>query len=150
MFRSFTGCMEHHPPPQAYGPAVNRVADVMAHLDRYAFKGVGRLAKDAGVSASAVSRLINGKINPSFLMVARITAAIEERLGRRIDPRDLVAESGIFLTRHACDLVGCPGCLPDNAMDEFGDIKPAFVGVEPGRWVASRHPDGFRSGEGGQ
>lgn len=130
------------PPKQAFGPAVNRVSDVMAHTTRYAFKGVARLARDAGVSPSAVSRLINGRMNPSFLMVARIADALERELGFRIDPRELVAEGGRFPTRHACELARCRGCLPECATDEFGDVKRAFYGVEPGGWVTSRFPRG--------
>ena len=122
---------------------VIRLQDVMIHTTRYAFHGVTRLAIDAKVSPSSVSRLINGKMNPSFAMVARVTTALEKSLGYRIDPRDLVAELGKFLTPHTCDLVGCQGCLPDNATDEFGDLKPAFDGVKPGRWVTSRYPKGY-------
>jgi len=135
--------MKHPPPQQAFGPTINRISDVMAHTNRYAFKGVSKLAADARVSASSVSRLINGKMNPSFAMVARITAALEACLGHRIDPRDLIAELGRFLTPHTCDLVGCQGCFPENATDEFGDVKSAFVGVEPGQWVTSRYPKGY-------
>jgi transcriptional regulator with XRE-family HTH domain len=142
--------MNHPPSTQVFGPAINRLGDVMVHLDRYAFKGVSRLAMDARVSASSVSRLLNGKLNPSFLMAARLTSAIELHLGLRIDPRDLVAESGQFLTRHACDLVGCPGCLPERAFDEFGDLKPVFAGVQPGSWVTSMYPNGYKPEKGGR
>ena len=133
-----------HPPTQAFGPAVNRFGDVADHTTRYAFNGVSKLARDAGVTPSAVSRLVNGKMNPSFLMVARITDALERELGYRIDPRDLIAENGRFLTRYACDLIdGCRGCLPDAATDEYGDRKRAFEGIKPGQWVTSRHPRGY-------
>ena len=128
---------------QAFGPVINRISDVMIHTNRYAFHGVAKLAEDAKVSPSAISRVMNGKTNPSFAMVARITAAIEDVLGYRIDPRDLVAEMGRFLTSHTCDLVHCQGCLPENALDEFGDLKPTYSGVEPGRWVTSRYPKGY-------
>lgn len=139
----------HKPPPkQAFGPTVNRLADVTAHIDRYAFKGVSRLARDARLSPSSVSRLINGKTNPSFALVARLTFAIERRLGFRIDPRDLVAEKGRFLTKYVCDLAGCRGCLPDNALDEFGDTKPAFKDIRPGQWESSRHPRGYKEEKG--
>lgn len=131
------------PAGRAFGAAVVRISDAMAHVDRYAFKGVSRLARDAGLSPSSVSRLINGKQNPSFLLVARLTAALERTLGRRIDPRELVAEDGAFPTSRICALMGCAGCLPENALDEFGDTKPAFAGVAPGEWVASRHPRGY-------
>ena len=137
-------------PQQVFGPAINRFADLMVHTDGYSFKGVTRLAKEARVSASSVSRLINGKMNPSFLMVARLTAALERALGFPIDPRDLVAESGSFLTRHTCELARCRGCLPNNALDEFGDTKPAFSGIQPGTWVTSRYPRGFHAEKGGR
>lgn len=137
--------MKHPPPTQAYGPAINRIADVMVHTNRYAFKGVARLAADAKVSPSSISRLIHGKLNPSFILVARITTALERTVGYRIDPRDLVSEVGRFLTRHTCDLVGCQGCLPENATDEFGSLKPTFAKVAPGHWVTSRHPNGYPS-----
>ncbi len=135
--------MYNKPPTQAYGPTINRFADVMAHLDRFAFKGVARLAKDARVSPSTVSRIINGKLNPSFVLVARLTTALEKALGFKIDPRDLVAENGTFLTKFVCDLVGCRGCYPENATDEFGYVKAAFQKVEPGKWVTSRYPQGI-------
>ncbi len=140
--------MKHLPNKQVFGPAINRLSDVMAHSDRFAFKGVSRLARDAGVSPSSVSRLINGKMNPSFLMVARLTAALEKCYGFRIDPRDLVAEEGRFLTRFVCDLTGCRGCLPQNARDEFGSFKESFIKVKPGEWVTSRHPQGYRARKG--
>ena len=133
-----------HPPPQAFGPGVNRIGDVMSHLTKYGFKSVGRLARDAGISPSTVSRLISGKLNPSFLVVVRITEALERQLGYRIDPRELIAEWGRFPTRFTCDLIdGCRGCLPESATDEYGNTKHAFDGVTPGRWVASRHPKGY-------
>jgi len=131
------------PSPQAFGPAVNRISDVMAHTTRYASSGVIRLAEDAEVTPSAVSKIINGKRNPSSLMVARIAAALEQALGIHIDPRDLVAENGRFPTRFACDLAGCSGCLPERSHDEFGNLKPAFEGIRPGEWVTSRYPKGY-------
>lgn len=135
--------MQHPKQPQAFGPAINRFTDVMAHHDRYSFKGITRLAKDAGVSPSSVSRVINGKMNPSFLMVARLTEALEKELGYRIDPRDLLSENGKFLTRFVCDLTGCKGCLPDMAWDEFGSKKATYADVKPGEWETSKHPKGF-------
>ena len=135
--------MYKQPHKQALGPVINRFADLMTHTERYAFKGVTRLARDARVSPSSVSRLINGKLNPSFVFVARLTAAIEKQLGFRIDPRDLIAERGAFLTQFACDLAGCQGCLPDCSHTDDGDLMPAFKNVEPGRWVTSRYPKGI-------
>lgn len=140
--------MNIHPPPTVFGPAINRLTDVMVHSDRFAFKGVSRLAREAGVSPSSLSRLINGNINPSLILVARLTGVLEQEFGFRIDPRDLVAEEGHFLTPFVCDLVGCRGCLPDNARDEFGSLKPAFNTIKPGAWVTSRYPTGFAAQKG--
>lgn len=140
--------MSNKPPTQALGPAINRIVDVMAHTPFYQFKGTGRIAADARLDSSTVSRLIHGKINPSFILVARITAALEQRLGFKIDPRDLVSENGEFLTNYVCDLVACRGCLPENALDEFGDRKAAFINVQQGKWVTSRYPNGYKSQKG--
>jgi transcriptional regulator with XRE-family HTH domain len=141
--------MTKTPPKQALGPTIIRLRDVMDHSIRYAFSGVARLAADAKVSPASVSRLVNGKMNPTFGMVSRITTALEQTLGYRIDPRDIFAESGKFLTPHVCELMGCTGCLPENATDEFGDIKPAFANVKPGRWVTSRYPKGYQNTKNG-
>jgi transcriptional regulator with XRE-family HTH domain len=135
--------MSNPPPQQGYGPVINRIADVTAHLDRYMFKGTTRLALDSKVSPSTITRILNNQINPSFALVARITAAIESEFGIQIDPRNLVAENGDFLTPFTCDLMACKGCLPESALDEFGDLKPAFTNVSKGKWVSSRYPKGF-------
>lgn len=131
-------------PSQAFGPVVNRFGDVMAHTSRYAFGGVTKLAHDSLVAPSSVSRLMRGNSNPSFVLVARLTAALEKELGYRIDPRDLVAEYGKFMTDYTCDLCECTGCLPEKALNEFGDVMPPFIGVQPGRWITSRYPKGYR------
>ncbi|MEI7576404.1 MAG: hypothetical protein WCK51_05885 [Armatimonadota bacterium] len=138
--------MLHPPPQQGYGPVINRIADVMAHLNRYMFKGTTRLAEDARVNPSTISRVLNNQLNPSFALVARITAAIESEFGIQIDPRNLVAENGDFLTPFTCDLMACKGCLPESPLDEFGDLKPAFTDVSKGKWVTSRYPKGFIPG----
>lgn len=139
--------MQHPPTKQAFGPSVCRIADVMAHSKHLAFRGTTRLAFLAGVSPASISRIVNGKLNPSAAMLGRIASALEIDLGIPIDPRELIAEYGQFPTRFVCDLVGCPGCLPDNAYDEFGDKKPAYSNVKPGEWVTSRHPKGFAWGK---
>lgn len=88
----------------------NRIAELMAHTTRYAFKGTSRLASDAGVSKSAVCRLLNGNSSPSYALVVAITHALEEHLKRPLDPRDLVSPNGFYLTQSTCELVGCRGC----------------------------------------
>lgn len=122
----------------------------MVHSQSFAFHGVARLANAAGVSPSAVSRFLHGKMNPSFLMVARLTGALEREFGIPLDPRELIAECGRFPTRFACDLVGCRGCLPESAVDEYGHLKHAFLTVKPGEWVCSRYPSGFEGEKGGE
>lgn len=151
-------CMKHtpsprdmekdaHPQGRALGTVVVRLGDAMAHVNRYAFKGVSRLARDAGLSPSSISRILSGKQSPSFLLVARLTDALEAASGRKIDPRELVSENGRFPTQHICKLMSCGGCLPENALDEFGDVKPTFKDVRRGEWVTSRHPRGFDEGK---
>jgi transcriptional regulator with XRE-family HTH domain len=139
-----------HQPKQVFGPPVNRIADLMAHTTRYAFFGGAKLARDVGVHPATISRIISGKVRPPYVVMARIACAIERDLSVRIDPRDLMAENGEFLTRYACDLAACRGCLPENAHDEFGDLKPAFAEIKPGNWVSSRYPNGYGARKGGK
>lgn len=115
----------------------NRILALMAHTTRYAFQGETRLARDAGVSKSAVCRLLNGHSSPSFALVVAITKALEMRLERPLDPRDLISLDGCYPTASACELAGCRGCLPNEAYDANGHIKPEFKNVKPGQWCVS-------------
>lgn len=112
----------------------NRIMALMAHTTRYAFKGETRLATDAGVSKSAVCRLLNGRSSPSFALVLAINKALEKNLGRTIDSRDLISVDGDYPTASACELAGCKGCLPAEAYDENNRIRPEFKNVKPGQW----------------
>lgn len=141
--------MKTHLNTLPFGPAINRLFDVMEHSERFSFRGVTRLAQAAHVSPSSVSRLINGNINPSFMFVARITSAVEAELGMRIDPREIVAEHGDFLTRYVCDLMHCSGCLPRCALSELGECRDEFLGIKPGEWETSAFPRGFWIPKGG-
>ncbi len=136
--------MKHIPKP--FEPTVSRLSDLMAHASRYQFRGLSRLAQDAKVSKRALSRLIKGHHNASFVLVARVTEALERQFNRRIDPRDVIAELGQFLTHHACDVTGCSGCLPNASFDQFNQVVPAFETIRPGRWVTSKHPQGVQKG----
>jgi len=123
-------------------PVHNRILALMAHTTRYAFKGESRLAKDAGVSKSAVCRLLNGQSSPSFALVSSITRALEPHLqrglqGQRLDPHELISLDGTYPTASACQLAGCKGCLPAQAYDEHNDLRPEFLGIKPGQWSLS-------------
>ena len=115
----------------------NRIMALMAHTTRYAFQGETRLARDAGVSKSAVSRLLTGQSSPSFALVVALTKALEKRLERPIDPRDLISLDGSYPTATACELAGCRGCLPAEAYDAQNRLKPEYKGVKPGQWAVS-------------
>jgi|GEM_PF-1645128 len=112
----------------------NRIPALMAHTTYYAFKGASRLAADAGISKSALSRLICGQSSPSFALICALTRAFERRLQRPIDPRELVSFDGAYPTAYVCELVGCKGCLPTEAYAENDTLKPEFKAVKPGQW----------------
>jgi len=116
----------------------NRILALMAHTTRYAFKGESRLAHDAGVSKSAVCRFLNGQSSPSYVLVALLTQALERALGKRLDPRELVSLDGTYPTASVCQLASCTGCLPAEAFDNEGNLKPEFKGIKPGEWSLSR------------
>lgn len=128
-----------HPPDRMSSlaqnlPVHNRLAAVMAHVPWYGFCGQARLARDARVSRAALSRLIAGHTRPSFQLVWALSRALESRLNRPLDPRELVSFDGTYPTPSACDLTGCRGCLPDWAYDATGSLRPTFQGQAPGEW----------------
>lgn len=108
---------------------------MLAHTTRYAFEPQARLAKDVGVSRSTISRIMSGKSRPSFDLVQRITGALEQALGRTLDPRELFSPDGTYPTRSGCLLCGCNGCLPETAFDRWGRRRPAFQSMQPGDWT---------------
>lgn len=135
--------MSTQTPPHIGGPLVCRIPSAAIHIQRYSFRGLSLLARDANVSHSSLSRLVNGKCEPSYRLVIQLTEAIEHELGFHIDPRDLVAVNGRFLTPYICELMRCRGCLPEEALDEFGDRTEPFRGITPGQWVSTQHPRGY-------
>ncbi len=142
--------MNNPTPKQAFGPVISRLADAMIHVPFYSCNGSPRLALDAGVDRSTITRLLRSALNPSFALVARLTAEIEEKAGCHIDPRNLFAENGRFLTPHICDLFPtCSGCLPDAALNKSGEVQPSFIGVSKGEWVTSKYPHGYFPAKGG-
>lgn len=112
----------------------NRIVAIMAHTTRYAFRGESRLADDAGISRSALCRLINGQTSPSFAVVSTITRALSKALGTALNPHDVISMDGTYPTASVCVLAGCRGCLPDEAYDEDDNLKPEYRNVKPGHW----------------
>lgn len=115
----------------------------MAHSHRYDFSGRSRLASEAGISQSTLWRMIQGVVSTRFEVVERVSAALEKHFACHIDPRDIVANDGHFLTPFACQVVGCKGCYPLSAKDEHGQLKEIYKSIRPGEWVCSQFPKGF-------
>jgi transcriptional regulator with XRE-family HTH domain len=123
------------PPPGT--PFFNRIYAVMTHTSRYSIEGPARLATDIGVSRSTISRLLRGKTRPSYHLVQAVTAALETALKRPLDPREVFSLDGAYPTSSACALCGCHGCIPEEAYDRHGNLKPAFRNMKPGDWSLS-------------
>lgn len=124
----------------------NRIRALLVHIPHYCFEGQARLARDAGVSRSTISRLINGRINPSFRLVRAVTDALSRRLDEGadypvplpLDPREVFTTEGApYPTPSACTLCGCRGCLPEEAYDRSGNRRPDWKDARPGDWSRS-------------
>lgn len=71
-------------------PKVNRLPEYFSRLEEYWFHGPQRrFARDAGITESTFSRVLRGATTPSYRAICQITALIEEKLGEKIDPRDI-------------------------------------------------------------
>lgn len=108
----------------------NRIRPFLEHSTRYAFMGETRLAHDCGVSVASISRLMAGYGSPSFALISKITAAFEKEFQKHIDPRDVAAIDGAFLTPTVCEIVGCKGCTPQAAWNDDDTIKPEYLPEE--------------------
>jgi hypothetical protein len=111
-----------------------RLKSIMDHIGYLSFQGTVRLAREAGVSHSVVSRMIHGKTTASFPVVVAITHALEKRLGRHVDPREILTFDGKYPTPSVCQLCGCRGCLPDAFYTRDDELKPEYRGIKPGAW----------------
>jgi hypothetical protein len=132
-----------HTSIQKTGLTICRVEDLMAHARRYDFQGRIRFASDSGISVSTLRRIIVGETQMPFVVIVKVTEALEKQFKCRIDPRDVVSLGGAFPTPFACQVVGCAGCHPVSARDEFGALKEIYKSIKPGEWVSSRYPLGF-------
>ena len=110
----------------------------MAHTTRYSFKGQARLAQDAGVERSTISRLIAGRTRPSFSLIFTIAELFEQQLGVPLDPRELISVTGSYRTPSVCALCGCTGCLPAEAYDENDCRRETCEDMQPGQWMVTQ------------
>ncbi len=123
-----------HNPLLKLQPVQNRVSVLLVHIPRLSIQGQSRLAAEVGVSRSTISRLVSGRINPSYRLARGVTTALEKMLGRPLDMRDVFSTDGTYLTPSGCALCRCGGCLPDRAYDPGGDLRPEWRGQRPGDW----------------
>ena len=129
-----------NPPKITRRPVHNRLPAICAHTTRYAFQGETKLARDCGISRSALSRVMTGQSSPSFALITEVTNVLEKYLGKQIDPREIVSMDGTYPTESVCELVGCSGCMPDEAYDNHENLRPQFRTMHPGQWNGSIAP----------
>jgi transcriptional regulator with XRE-family HTH domain len=70
---------------------VNKIPHYFFQLEKYWFHGPQRrFARDAGVSASTLSRVLHGRVKrPHYVSICRIITHLEKELGYHLDPRDI-------------------------------------------------------------
>ena len=119
-------------------PIQNRVRVLLVHIPKLSIRGQARLAAEIGVSRSTISRLVSGRINPSYRLARGITDALEKMLGKPLDMREVFSTDGTYLTASGCALCRCRGCLPESAWSEDGTLKPEWKDAKPGDWSLAR------------
>ena len=68
----------------------NHLRTFLEQVPEYWFHGPQRrLARDAGVPETTLSRIIREGCTPSYPHICRIISVLEEKLGKRIDPREV-------------------------------------------------------------
>lgn len=83
----------------------NRISEFLSYINRTSDPRFS-LSCETGLPRVTLDRINDGSVCPDFLTVAMITGAIERRIGKRLDPRELVAFNGEFLTPNLDDLLG--------------------------------------------
>ena len=114
----------------------NRLRAVLLHVPFYSIQGAARLAADASLSPSTICRLCGQKSSPSYAVAEAVTWAISKRVGIDLESREIFStRGGTYPTPSACELMGCPGCLPPEAWDEDTDmLRPEWQNQKPGEW----------------
>ena len=128
-------------PVQKHQPVQNRVRVLLVHIPKLSIRGQARLAAEVGVSRSTISRLVSGRINPSYRLARGVTDALEKMLCKPLDMREVFSTDGTYLTASGCALCRCRGCLPELAWSEDGTLKPEWKDAKPGDWSLSRPAD---------
>lgn len=118
----------------------NRIAAIMVHIDGYDSRGVSRIAVDAGVSRSEVSRFLHGRTNPSYVIVERLHLSLERKLGRKLPITEVVSEFGTYPTAYVCDLMECRGCLPAYAYNQENEVLAEHRELRSGQWTGDVEP----------
>ena len=114
----------------------NRIAAVMAHTKRYAFRGTSRLAADAGLAKATVCVLIHGRSHPLYRTFHKVVKCLEWELGRSLPYDELMSSDGRYPTMSVCELLNCkPGCMPDAAFNEDGSRDKRSEWMVPGHWT---------------
>jgi len=121
--------------PQSARKVYTRLPEILAHLSAFTFQPQARLAKEVGVAPSTISRLINGKVSPSPQLVQRVQQVLDTQIGRPIPTREWLSLDTTWPTPYICKVVGCPGCLPEQAYYSDDSLKPAFWHIAPGTWT---------------
>ena len=85
----------------------------MVHVNGYLLAPVTSLARDAGVSHSAISPRSFRPGGPVFLAHLQAGTRPGKRLGEalpggHLDPCELFSLDGTYPTASVCDLIGCP------------------------------------------
>ncbi|MGI4791063.1 MAG: hypothetical protein ACRYFS_19730 [Janthinobacterium lividum] len=115
-------------------PVHNRVRILLVHIPFLSIRGQARLAADIASSPSAISRLVTGRVNPSYRLARAVTDALERRLGRPLDIREVFSLDGTYPTQSGCALCRCRGCLPASAWGMDSVLKPEWQDAQPGDW----------------
>ena len=119
--------------------AFNRVRAVLLHIPHYTVAPKAQLALETGVSQNAMSRMVRGKLNPSYLTAELICRAINRRSSLKLPVEEIFSVDGYYPTPSACVLMGCKGCLPPEAWDERSDrLKPEWRHQKPGEWSKTK------------
>lgn len=119
-------------------PVQNRVRVFLIHIPKLSIQGQARLAAEVGASRSTISRLACGRTSPSHRLARAVADALGRLLGRPLDMREVFSADGTYPTPSGCALCGCGGCLPDEAYDAEGSLRPEWRGQRPGDWSLAR------------